>query len=61
MDLNRKSVSYTVLEREAQSNRQVYDALIQRKNVPLGGIERAPVLSRTTSIELTNCLPESCC
>jgi len=32
MDLNRKSVSYTVLEREAQSNRQIYDALIQRKN-----------------------------
>jgi succinoglycan biosynthesis transport protein ExoP len=32
MDLNRKSVGYTVLEREAQSNRQIYDALIQRKN-----------------------------
>jgi succinoglycan biosynthesis transport protein ExoP len=32
MDLNRKSVSYTVLEREAQSNRQIYDALIQRQN-----------------------------
>jgi capsular exopolysaccharide synthesis family protein len=30
--LNRKSVGYTVLEREAQSNRQIYDALIQRKN-----------------------------
>jgi len=32
MDLNRKSVSYTVLEREAQSNRQVYEALLQREN-----------------------------
>src|SRR5918994_3710662 len=32
MDLNRKSVSYTVLEREAQSNRQIYDSLIQRQN-----------------------------
>ncbi len=32
MDLNRKSVGYTVLEREAHSNRQIYDALIQRKN-----------------------------
>jgi len=31
MDLNRKSVSYTVLEREAQSNRQVYEALLQRE------------------------------
>jgi succinoglycan biosynthesis transport protein ExoP len=32
MDLNRKSVSYTVLEREAQSNRQIYEALLQRQN-----------------------------
>lgn len=32
MDLSRKSVSYTVLEREAQSNRQIYDSLIQRQN-----------------------------
>lgn len=32
MDLNRKSVSYTVLEREANSNRQVYEALLQREN-----------------------------
>ena len=32
MDLNRKSVSYTVLEREAQSSRQIYDSLIQRQN-----------------------------
>ena len=31
MDLNRKGVSYTVLEREAQSNRQIYDALLQRQ------------------------------
>ena len=32
MDLNRKSVSYTVLEREAHSNRQVYETLLQREN-----------------------------
>jgi len=32
MDLNRKGVSYTVLEREAQSNRQIYEALLQRQN-----------------------------
>ncbi len=32
MDLNRKSVSYTVLEREAQSARQIYEALLQRQN-----------------------------
>ncbi len=31
MDLNRKSVSYTVLEREAQSNRQLYEALLLRE------------------------------
>jgi capsular exopolysaccharide synthesis family protein len=31
MALNRKSVSYTVLEREAQSNRQVYGTLLQRE------------------------------
>ncbi|MGH9195126.1 MAG: GumC family protein, partial [Acidimicrobiia bacterium] len=32
MDLNRKSVAYTVLDREAKSNRQVYEALLQREN-----------------------------
>ena len=32
MDLSRKSVSYTVLEREAQSNRQIYETLLQRQN-----------------------------
>ena len=32
MDLNRKSVGYTVLEREAQSNRAVYETLLQRQN-----------------------------
>src|SRR5204862_3125963 len=31
MDLNRKGVSYTVLQREAQSNRQIYEALLQRQ------------------------------
>ncbi len=31
MDLNRKSVSYTVLEREAHSIRQVYEALLLRE------------------------------
>ena len=31
MDLNRKSVSYTVLERDAHSNRQVYESLLQRE------------------------------
>jgi capsular exopolysaccharide synthesis family protein len=31
MDLNRKSVGYTVLERDAKSNRQVYEALLQRE------------------------------
>jgi capsular exopolysaccharide synthesis family protein len=31
MDLNRKGASYTVLEREAQSNRQLYEALLQRE------------------------------
>jgi succinoglycan biosynthesis transport protein ExoP len=32
MDLNRKGVSYTVLERVAQSDRQIYEALLQRQN-----------------------------
>jgi capsular exopolysaccharide synthesis family protein len=31
MELNRKGVSYTVLQREAQSNRQIYEALLQRQ------------------------------
>jgi capsular exopolysaccharide synthesis family protein len=31
MDLSRKNVGYTVLEREAQSNRQVYETLLQRE------------------------------
>jgi len=31
MTLGRKSVSYSVLEREAQSNRQVYESLLQRE------------------------------
>ena len=31
MDLNRKGVNYTVLAREAQSNRQIYEALLQRQ------------------------------
>jgi len=31
MSLSRKNVSYTVLEREAQSNRQVYETLLQRQ------------------------------
>ena len=31
MSLSRKNVSYTVLEREAQSNRQVYESLLQRQ------------------------------
>ena len=31
MALSRKNVSYTVLEREAQSNRQVYETLLQRQ------------------------------
>jgi capsular exopolysaccharide synthesis family protein len=31
MDLNRKGVNYTVLEREAQSNRTIYEALLQRQ------------------------------
>jgi capsular exopolysaccharide synthesis family protein len=31
MDLSRKNVGYTVLEREAHSNRQVYEALLQRE------------------------------
>jgi capsular exopolysaccharide synthesis family protein len=30
-DLNRKSIDYSVMEREAQSNRQVYEALLQRE------------------------------
>ena len=32
MDLDRKSVDYTILDREAQSNRQVYEQLLQREN-----------------------------
>jgi succinoglycan biosynthesis transport protein ExoP len=32
MDLDRKSVTYTVLEREARSNRQIHEALLQRAN-----------------------------
>ena len=31
MDLDRKSVGYTVLEREADSNRKVYETLLQRE------------------------------
>ena len=31
LSLSRKNVSYTVLEREAQSNRQVYESLLQRQ------------------------------
>ena len=31
-DLSRKSVDYNVMEREAQSNRTVYEALLQREN-----------------------------
>ena len=31
MDLDRKSVDYTILEREAASNRQVYEQLLQRE------------------------------
>jgi capsular exopolysaccharide synthesis family protein len=31
LDLSKKSVGYTVLQREAQSNRQVYDSLLQRQ------------------------------
>jgi capsular exopolysaccharide synthesis family protein len=31
MDLNRKSVGYTVLEREAESNRLLYETLLQRE------------------------------
>ena len=31
MDLDRKSVSYTVLQREADSNRKVYETLLQRE------------------------------
>lgn len=30
-DLNRKSIGYGVMEREAKSNRQVYDSLLQRE------------------------------
>jgi capsular exopolysaccharide synthesis family protein len=30
-DLNRKSIDYSVLEREAESNRQVYESLLQRE------------------------------
>ena len=31
-DLSRKSVNYNVMEREANSNRQVYESLLQREN-----------------------------
>ena len=31
VDLNRKSIGYGVMEREAKSNRQVYDALLSRE------------------------------
>ena len=31
MDLDRKSASYTVLEREAETNRQVYQQLLQQE------------------------------
>ena len=30
-DLSRKSVDYNVMEREAKSNRQVYESLLQRE------------------------------
>ena len=36
MDLSRKSVSYTVLEREAQSNRQVYETLLRARKGAAG-------------------------
>jgi succinoglycan biosynthesis transport protein ExoP len=32
VDLNRKSIDYGVMEREAKSNRQVYEALLQRRD-----------------------------
>jgi len=32
MDLTHKAVAYNVMEREAKSNRQVYEALLQREN-----------------------------
>ncbi len=32
MDLTRKGIAYNVMEREANSNRQVYEALLQREN-----------------------------
>ena len=31
-DLSKKSVNYNVMEREANSNRQVYESLLQRAN-----------------------------
>jgi len=31
VDLNRKSIGYGVMEREAKSNRQIYEALLQRE------------------------------
>jgi len=31
MDLNRKGIDYSVLQREAESNRQVYESLLQRE------------------------------
>jgi uncharacterized protein involved in exopolysaccharide biosynthesis len=31
VDLNRKSIDYGVMEREAKSNRQIYEALLQRE------------------------------
>jgi succinoglycan biosynthesis transport protein ExoP len=32
MDLNRKNIGYSVMERETKSNRTVYEALLQREN-----------------------------
>jgi uncharacterized protein involved in exopolysaccharide biosynthesis len=40
MSLSRKNVSYTVLEREAQSNRQVYESLLQRPEGAAGAGEQ---------------------
>ena len=41
-DLNRKSIGYSVMEREAKSNRQVYDSLLQReKELRVSGNSRA--------------------
>ena len=68
LSLNRKGIEYGVLQREAESNRQIYESLMQRtKETGISGerrpsnirvvdpaeVPRAPILPRTPARHLT--------